>query len=61
MQAEIDELLGRGGKGPSRDRFDPDVMSPKLEKYVDEQVLSFNQRSAFLVSLWNTLIAMRKS
>jgi hypothetical protein len=42
MQAEIDELLGRGGKGPSRDRFDPDVMSPKLEKYVDEQVLSFN-------------------
>ena len=60
MQAEIDELLGRGGKGPSRDRFDPDVMSPKLEKYVDEQVLSFNQRSAFLSLAVEHVMAMRQ-
>ena len=40
MQAEIDELLGRAGNGPSRDRFDPEIMNPKLEAYVEEQVRS---------------------
>ena len=32
MQAAIAELLA------GRDRFEPEVMTPKLEQYVDEQV-----------------------
>ena len=32
MQAEIAELLG------GRDRFDPEILTPRLEAYVEEQV-----------------------